>query len=69
MGRHIVQAFHRMVVIRFVFLDQTIHNLIQIGTHIGIGIFVNGECTGDVLNKEMEKPSFGQRTGQMAQHF
>ena len=44
MSRHIVQAFHGMVIIRFVFFDQVVHDLIQIGTHIGIGIFVDRKC-------------------------
>ena len=54
MRRHVVQSFHGVVVIRFVLLHETVHNLAEVGTHIGIGILVNGESARSVLYEKVQ---------------
>ena len=69
MGRHIVGSFHGMVVVDFVFLDQMVHDLVEVGPHIRIRILVDGECAGGVLHKQVEQSRLGQGLGQMLHHL
>ena len=54
MRRHIVQSLHSVVVIWFVFLHEAVHNLAHVGTHIGIGILVDGESARGMLYEEVQ---------------
>lgn len=69
MGRHIVPAFHDMFIIRLVFLDDVVHDLVQVGAHIRIGILVDGQCAGSVLDKQVEQSGLWQWLGQMFHYF
>ena len=69
MGGHIVGSFHGMVVVDFVFLDQMVHDLVEVGPYIRVGILVDGECAGGMLHKQMEQSRLGQGLGQMLHYL
>ena len=45
MRRHIVRTFQHMVIVRFVLLDDVVHDFLHIASHIRVGIFVDAERT------------------------
>lgn len=69
MRGHVVKTFHRVVVIRFAFTHEMVHNFAHIRAHIRVGILVDRECARGVLHKEVEHSHLGQRMGQMLHHL
>lgn len=69
MGGHIVEPLHRVVVVGFALAHQAVHDFAHIGTHIGVGIFIDREGARGVLHKEMEQPYLGQGLRQVRHHF
>lgn len=45
MRGHIVGTFKHMVVVWFVLLDNMIHNLLHVASHVRVGIFIDAEGT------------------------
>ena len=41
-GRHVVRAFERVVVVRLVFWDKAVENLLHVGPDVGVGVLVYG---------------------------
>ena len=69
MGGHVVESFHGVVVIGFVFANEVVHDLFHIAADVGVGIFVDGQGTGGVLYEEVEEPGLGQRCGQVVEYL
>ena len=42
MGRHIIGTLHGVVIVGLAFPHEAVHNLVQVGAHVGIGILVDG---------------------------
>lgn len=53
-GCHVIRPFERMTVMDGVFGDQAFEEIAQVERHIGIGILLNDEGAGGVLNKNGE---------------
>ena len=51
---HVVEPLKHMVVVRFVLAYHVVENLFHVAPYVGIGIFVYGQCTRCVLDKEVE---------------
>ena len=49
MRRHIVSTFKHMVVVWLVLLDDMIHNLLHIASHVWVGILIHAEGASCVL--------------------
>ena len=43
MGRHVVVSFHRVQIIRLTLLHQAVEYAFHVDTHVGVGIFIDGE--------------------------
>ena len=61
MGRHVVGTFEDMIVIRLVFFDETVVYFGHVGTHIRVGVFVDGERTTRVFDKQVQQTGLRQR--------
>ena len=44
-SRHVVGSLHRMGVVWLILLDEAVHDATEVGAHVGIGIFIDSECT------------------------
>jgi len=51
MGGHVIRSFHRMGVQGIAFLDQSAKPVLQIVPGSGVGIFLNDQTGGGVLEK------------------
>lgn len=60
MGGHVIGAFDGMDVGER-FGDGMVHSSLEIGPHIGIGIFINGERCRGVLNEDVQQADFHAR--------
>lgn len=69
MGGHVVESFHRVVVVGFAFAHKAVHDFAHVRAHIGVGILVDGECARGVLHKEVEQSCLWQRLRQMLHHL
>lgn len=56
MRGHVVRSFRRVPIILLVFGDQLLEEVAQIERDIGVGIFLNHERAGCVLDKDGEQP-------------
>ena len=43
MGRHVVGAFQHVVIVGFSLPDQMVQDFLHVASHVGIGIFIDGE--------------------------
>ena len=43
-GGHIVVSLHGVVIVGLAFPYEMVHNLTEVGAHVGVGIFVDGQC-------------------------
>lgn len=66
---HVVESFHRVVVIGFALAYEAVHDFAHVCAHIGVGILVDGECARGVLHKEVEQSCLWQRLRQMLHNF
>ena len=68
MRRHIVVAFERVSVIGFAFADQAVEHGGHVGAHVRVGVFVDRQGGGSVLQEQVEQPRAGQRR-QLRENF
>lgn len=68
MGWHIIGTFQNMVVVRFVFLNESVEYLLHIRADIGIGILVDAQRTAGVLYEKVEKTCLWQ-LGKMTEYL
>lgn len=66
--RHVVVAFERVSVIGLAFADQAVEHGGHVGTHVRIGVFVDRQGGGSVLQEQVEQPRAGQRR-QLRENF
>ncbi len=55
MGGHVIGTFKRVGVVGFALSDETVEDGSHVGTHIGVGIFVEGEPAACVLHKKVHE--------------
>ena len=60
MGGHVVGSLHGVLVVGLVLSHEAVHNLVHISAHVGVGILIDGKCTGSVLHKEVEQSGLRQ---------
>lgn len=53
--RHVVGPFERVPIVFRVFGDQAFEEIAQVERHVGVGILLDDERTGSVLNKNGER--------------
>ena len=61
MGGHVVVPLHGMQIIRFAFLHEPVKNTFHVGPNVGIGILVNSEGGGGMLDEKVQQTGFRQR--------
>ena len=69
MGGHVVGTLHGVVIVGLILSHEAVHDLAEIGAHIGVGILVDAESTRGVLHEEVEQACLWQRVGEMFQHL
>ena len=68
-GRHVVGPFEHVVIIRLILPYDMVHDLLHVGTHVGVGILVDAEGAGRVFDEEMKQPRLRQRTWKVRQYL
>ena len=68
MGGHVVVALACMLVVRFPFLDQAVEDGFQIGLYVGVGVLVQAQSGGGMLDEEVEQ-SHGRKWRQLRHNF
>lgn len=69
MGRHIVGAFERVLIIRLIFRHEMIHDALHVAPNVGVGIFIYRQTARGVFHKNVEQAALRQRLRQVAENL
>lgn len=69
MSRHVIKAFHCMVIIGLVFRHYMVEDLVEVMTDIWISVFVYSQTAGCVFHKYVEKTNLWKRRGEITEYF
>ena len=68
-GGHVVGTLHGVVIVGLALPHEAVHDLTEVGAHIGVGILVDAESTRGVLHEEVEQSRLRQGLREMFQYF
>ena len=66
---HVIEAFHRVIVIRLAFWDYVVEDLVEVVAHVRVGVFVDGQAAGCMLHEYVEKSRFRKGSGEVAENL
>src|SRR5574344_297501 len=66
---HIITSLQSVLIIWFILLHQPVHDLSHVVSHIRVGVLIDGERTGGVLDKEVKQSHLRQWLRQMTHHL